>query len=79
MMNIMQLLAQLQRSSNPQQTLIDLVEKNAAQNNPLCNNMISLMKENKYDEIEKIGRNIAKEKGVNFDEEFAKFKHMLGL
>lgn len=78
-MNIMQILAQLRQSSNPQQFLIDMIEKNAAQDNPMYSNMIKLMKENKYDEIEKIGRNIAREKGVNFDEEFAKFKQMLGL
>ena len=79
-MNIMQLLAQLRQSSNPQQFLIDMIEKNAAQQgNPMYANMINLIKENKYDEIEKIGRNIAKEKGVNFDEELAKFKQMLGL
>ena len=78
-MNIMQILAQLRQSSNPQQFLIDMIEKNAAQDNPMYSNMIKLMKENKYDEIEKIGRNIAREKGINFDEEFAKFKQMLGL
>ena len=78
-MNIMQILAQLRQSSNPQQFLIDMIEKNAAQDNPMYSNMIKLMKENKYDEIEKIGRNIAREKGINFDEEFAMFKQMLGL
>ena len=78
-MNIMQILTQLRQSSNPQQLLLNLMEKNISKDNPMCENMIKLMKENKYDEIEKIGRNIAKEKGIDYDAEFAKFKQMLGL
>lgn len=75
---LMQLLAQLRQSSNPQQLLLNMLEQ-SSDKNPMMNNMVNLIKENKYDEIEQIGRNIAKEKGIDYDAEFAKFKQMLGL
>lgn len=74
---VMQLLAQLRQSSNPQEMLYGLMEK-GAQGNPIYSNILNLAKENKFDEIEQIARNIAKEKGIDFDKEFTSFKQMFG-
>ena len=75
---LMQLIAQLQQSSNPQQMLINIMEQNI-QNNPVAANMIQLLKDGNYEEFEKVARNVAKEKGIDYDAEYARFRQRLGL
>ena len=77
-MNIMQLITQLRQSSNPEQLLMGLMEQNM-KGNPVAINMINLIKEGKYDEFENIARNIAKEKGIDYDTAYARFRQNLGL
>lgn len=77
-MNIMQLITQLRQSSNPEQLLMGLMEQNMKEN-PVAMNMINLIKEGKYDEFENIARNIAKEKGIDYDTAYARFRQNLGL
>lgn len=42
-------------------------------------NLLSLAKQNKSNEIETIVRNIAQQRGIDFDKEFGAFKQMLGI
>ena len=77
-MNIMQLLAQLRQSSNPEQLIIRIMEQNM-KDNPVAMNMVHLIKEGKYDEFEHIARNVAKEKGIDYDTAYARFRQNLGL
>lgn len=77
-MNIMQLAAQLRQSSNPEQLIIRLMEQNM-KDNPVAMNMVNLIKEGKYDEFEQIARNVAKEKGIDYDTAYARFRQNLGL
>lgn len=49
------------------------------ENNPFAANLLQLAKGNKSGEIEQIARNLAKEKGIDFDTEFNNFKKTLGL
>ena len=42
-------------------------------------NLLNLAKGNQTEELEKIARNIAKDKGIDFDTEFKSFKQMLGV
>ena len=74
---IVQLIAQLRQSSNPEQFILDMMAKNT-QNNPMLSNILTLAKNGKYDEIEKIARNVASEKGIDFDKEYTSFKQMFG-
>ena len=46
---------------------------------PFAANLLQLAKGNKSGEIEQIARNLAKEKGIDFDTEFNNFKKTLGL
>jgi hypothetical protein len=46
---------------------------------PLGDNLIKLAKESNGAEIEKIARNLAAQKGIDFDSEFNAFKQSLGL
>ena len=42
-------------------------------------NLIALAKDNRAEEIEKIARNITRERGVDFDEAFNAFKEAIGV
>lgn len=71
--NPMELIAQIRNGKNPQQLLLGILEGQAAQN-PIYANLLTLAKENRTADIEAFARNVAKEKGIDFDKEFSKFK-----
>ena len=76
--NPMQLIAMIKNGQNPQQLLMNILEGQAS-NNPMGANLLNLAKGNQTEELEKIARNIAKDKGIDFDTEFKSFKQMLGV
>lgn len=71
--NPMQLIMQIRQGQNPQQLLMNILET-GAQSNPVYANLLSMAREGRTSEIEAFARNVAKEKGIDFDKEFAKFK-----
>ena len=73
-----QLIQMIKNGKNPQQLLMNILEGQAG-NNPMGANLLNLAKGNKTAEIEKIARNIARQKGIDFDKEFEAFKNMLGI
>jgi hypothetical protein len=76
--NPIQLISMIKNGQNPQQLMMNVLEGNAA-NNPMGANLLNLAKGNKTEELEKIARNIAKDRGIDFDTEFKQFKQMLGV
>jgi hypothetical protein len=68
MNNPIKLMLQQQMMSNPQYA-----------NNPMAQNIFSMAMNGNIKGVEQFGRNIAKERGVNFDEEFQKFKKQHGV
>ena len=66
------------KRGNPQQNMLNLL-KERAQGNPMFANMLSLAQSGNTQEIENIARNVAKEKGIDFDTEFNSFKQKFGL
>ena len=50
-----------------------------ANENPLFANILSLAQNGNTAEIENIVRNMAKERGIDFDKEFNSFKQTFGL
>ena len=72
-------MANLVKSGNPQQVVLSMLEQNANQGNAVAANLMQLARQGNTREIEQIARNIAKEKGVDFDKEFNSFKQMFGL
>ena len=72
-------IANLVKSGNPQQWFLSMLEQNANQGNAVAANLMQLARQGNTREIEQIARNIAKEKGVDFDKEFNSFKQMFGL
>lgn len=70
-MNPMQMLqAMFKSKGNAQQMVMQLAK---GSNNPMLSNLISLMESGNNGNVEEFARNICKERGVNFDEEFPKF------
>lgn len=77
--NPMALIQMIKGGQNPQQLLMSILEQGPAAQNPMFSNILSLAKSGKGKEIETIARNMAKEKGVDFDKEFNAFKQTFGL
>ena len=77
-MNPMELIQMIRNGQDPQQLTLNILEQQMG-STPFGANLIDLAKQNKTDEIEKIARNIAQQKGLDYDKEFAAFKKMLGL
>ena len=76
LMNIMQMI----KGGNPQQIIQQMLKDNCQfANNPIVMNMLDMAKSGDISGIEQIGRNIAKEKGIDFDKEFSKFKNQFHI
>ena len=71
--NPMELIAQIRQGKNPQQLILNILSANAA-NNPVYANLLTMARQGRTADIEAFARNLAKENGVDFDTEFAKFK-----
>ena len=71
--NPMELIAQIRQGKNPQQLLMRILE-NGAKSNPIYANLLTMAKDGRTSDIEAFARNVAKERGIDFDKEFSKFK-----
>ena len=76
--NPMQIIQLIKGGQNPQQLVMQILQQQA-QNNPMCANLLELVKNNKAADVEQIARNLAKTKGIDFDTEFNSFKQLLGI
>lgn len=71
--NPIQLIQMMKSGQNPQQLLMSILQQNA-NNNPILQNAMNLAQNGDTTALEMIARNLAQQRGLNFDEEFAKFK-----
>lgn len=76
--NPIDVMSMIRQGQNPQQIMLNLLEQEAS-STPLGKNLIELAKQNKTAEIEQIARNLARERGIDYDKEFNAFKQKLGL
>lgn len=67
-------LIQMMKGGNPQQIVMKMMNNPQIANNPMAKNMIEMAKNGNLQGIEEMGRNIAKEKGIDFDKAFSDFK-----
>ena len=72
--NMMQLISRI-KNGNPQQMVLSMLEQ-STKNNPIAQNLFSLAQKGDTVQIEQIARNMAKERGIDYDAEFNNFKHM---
>jgi hypothetical protein len=71
--NPMELIQKIRQGQNPQQLMLSVLESRAA-SNPVYANLLTMAKDGRTSEIEAFARNIARERGIDFDKEFSKFK-----
>lgn len=69
--NPMQLIQLIKNGNNPQQLLMNIIQQ---QNNPILQNASMLAKKGNAGALEMIARNLAQQKGLDFDKEFATFQ-----
>ena len=67
------------KNQDPSAIITNMVNEAAEQGNPIMQNLANLIKEGKTDEIESVVRNIAKERGVDYDKEFKAFRQTFRL
>ena len=76
--NPMQLIQMIKSGQNPQQLLMSVLQQQASQN-PMSANLLQLIQNGTFGGIESIARNLAKERGIDFDKEFSAFKQQFGV
>ena len=74
--NIFQLIQMLQ-GANPKQLALNLLTQRSG--NPMIQNLIDLAEKGDTAAIEQIVRNIAKERGIDYDKEFNSFRRAIKL
>lgn len=68
----------IRTGQNPQQLMLNIMKNNMSQT-PLGANLFKLAQEGNTPAIERIARNLAQERGIDYDKEFSAFVHRLGL
>ena len=71
------LIQMIRQGQNPQQLMLSILEGQAG--SPMGRNLLNLARNGQTAEIEKIARNLCKERGLDFDQEFMKFRQMFGI
>ena len=64
------------KQGNPQAFVMNILQQDAQKGNPIAVNLIQMINSGDSRGIEQVARNIAKEKGIDFDIEFNSFKQM---
>ena len=78
MMNPMQLMQMIRNGGNPQQAIINIM-KNQSGNSPVINNAINMMEKGDNAGIEKLARNLCKERNINPDDILSQVKNQFGI
>lgn len=71
--NPMQIMQLIRGGGNPQQLVMNMLSQQSQQN-PMYANIMKLAQNKDTAGLEKIARNLAQERGMDFDKEFANFK-----
>lgn len=71
-----QLIQLIKGGRNPQQLIMNILKQNG-NNNPILNNAINMAQNGNVSGLEMVARNLAAQKGLDFDKEFANFKSQI--
>lgn len=74
--NPMQLIQMIKGGQNPQQLVMNILQQQS-KNNPILNNAMNLAQGGNTSALEMLARNLAAQRGLDFDKEFANFKSQL--
>ena len=72
--NPMQLIQLIKGGMNPQQLLASILQNNT---NPIIQNAVNLAQSGNMPALEQLARNLAQQRGLNYDEQLAKLKNSL--
>lgn len=75
-MNLLQLIQLVKNNPNPSAFVMQMLQAQSG-NNPLFANLLNLAQNGNTAGLEDFARNVFKEKGLDFDQEFNSFKQML--
>ena len=78
MMNPMQLMQMIRGGGNPQQAIINMTKQQSG-NNPVIDNAINMMEKGDNAGIEKLARNLCKERNINPDDILSQVKNQFGI
>lgn len=73
-MNPLQLIQLIKGGQNPQQLLMSIMQNN---NNPILQNAMGMAQQGNTSGLEMLARNIARQKGIDFDKAFSEFQSYL--
>lgn len=73
--SVVQFVNMVQSNQNPQQLVMNMLSERA-NTNPVYKNLADMIQAGNTQGVEDVVRNIAKERGINFDQEFNSFKQM---
>ena len=68
----------IRNGGNQQQAIINIM-KNQSGNSPVINNAINMMEKGDSAGLEKLARNLCKEKGINPDDMLSQVKNQFGI
>lgn len=74
--NPMQLIQLIKNGRNPQQLVMGILQQQG-QNNPILNNAVNLAKSGNMSQLQLLARNLAAQRGLDFDKELANLKNQL--
>ena len=73
-----QMLQLIQKGGNPEQLVLSFLKEQAA-GNPMLETLLRMAQEGDSRGVEQFARNVVKEKGGNFDQQFSTFRKTLGV
>ena len=66
----------MMKNGNPQEIVMNMLRQNATDGNPMARNLLQMVNNRDVQGIENMARNVARERGVDYDKEFNNFKQM---
>lgn len=78
-MNMMNPMQMLKTMGNPRQFIQNMMGNSQIMSNPMAKNIMGMAQKVDFAGVEQLGRNIAKERGMDFDSEFDKFKRQFPM
>lgn len=75
--NPIQLIQMLKGGISAQQLVMGIINRSSQKNNPILQNALGLAQANNTSALEMVARNLAQQRGIDFDKQFANFKNSL--
>lgn len=74
--NPMQLIQLIKSGQNPQQLIMNILQQQS-KNNPILGNAMNMLQNKNTSGLQMLARNLAQQRGLDFDKEFSNFKNQL--